>query len=381
MKKVITTVGTSIFTNLTRDGRNSDIQRQYKSLESSTYTHDKWIDKVVQEIIEGKKGLSQTLGLRKTVFNEIKNSTNASAEIKSILKIAEEVGADIEVYLLATDTCELIEAWFKNHADISVFFNHQQDVIKDLQINNAQAFKTGLINLNNRFRKIAENEILAQQSKNIILNITGGYKGVIPFLTILGQINQCQIKYIFEETETLISIPQIPIKLDEDLFEKYWQELELLEQQVILNKNQYYQMVQDLESCFEFENQNDFSFNFLGIALWEKYKSKFFTFYCSDKIMDDINQHTEVKDTLISKFSIREKRENKVGPKLTHKTVYDDGNNSIRIFFVEQKENIFIYKVFGNGEYDNYDYFWRHEAYNDAMLKDTKLRRLQIINA
>ena len=58
----------------------------------------------------------------------------------------------------------------------------------------------------------------------IIFNITGGYKGTIPYLTIFGMLYQQRelngkrikplIKYLYEESEDIITLPNLPIAFD-----------------------------------------------------------------------------------------------------------------------------------------------------------------------
>ena len=42
---------------------------------------------------------------------------------------------------------------------------------------------------------------------DLILNPTGGYKGVIPFVTVLGMLYGKRSVYIFEHAEQLINLP------------------------------------------------------------------------------------------------------------------------------------------------------------------------------
>ncbi|MBK8472326.1 MAG: hypothetical protein IPL33_09240 [Sphingobacteriales bacterium] len=65
-------------------------------------------------------------------------------------------------------------------------------------------------------------EIARTDWSNCIFNITGGYKASIPFITILAQIKNSPLYYLFEESEKesyeLIKIPQAPISFDFSLF-------------------------------------------------------------------------------------------------------------------------------------------------------------------
>jgi len=404
MKTIITTVGTSLFDNYMREEIQNDlfaansetyksIKDHFKRLRDNTNSASEYSDDINQPDI---KHLKETIndfwlhGITKKdkqwVFDDEVLNEYASAEIESILAIQREVREAVEVYLLATDTvlsllaAELIKNWFQNHNNnqINVRFNHSQDVIRSLQIEDAKLFKDGLVNLNTRFYQIAQNLILAEQFDSVIINVTGGYKGIIPYLTILGQINKSPIKYIFENTGVLITIPQIPIQLNEELFEKYWEDLARLESD-ILKKHEHYHLISDLEGCFDIDG-DDFAFNYLGDALWSRYKSKFFIFYITDDVWEQIQSKQEIKSVIEEKFCIKQMRDNKTGPKLTHKTVYDDGNNSIRIFYFEKNKMLFIYKVFGNGQYDDYERFWSENDFTESALSGFRVHKILIKN-
>lgn len=57
---------------------------------------------------------------------------------------------------------------------------------------------------------------------DVILNISGGYKAIIPYITILGQLYKMPINYIYEDREELIKIENLPIQFDWDFAEKYY---------------------------------------------------------------------------------------------------------------------------------------------------------------
>jgi len=253
MKKIITTVGTSILTNANKNRDNSEdqeIKPLYDFLEKGNYPYyDKWKDTQVQEHISGNP-IEQNKGLRKLVSDKIKSDTNASAEIKSILKIVEESQEDVEVYLLATDTilsvlaCELIQDWFNpignketkerkkyevklNEKEgneitktISVKFEHNENhIIKDLRVDSKGNYEKGFMNLIEQLDKL-------KLSKNDILNITGGYKAIIPILTLYGQLKEIPLKYIYNESELdkkneLVTVGNLPINFDLGYIENY----------------------------------------------------------------------------------------------------------------------------------------------------------------
>jgi len=212
--KVITLVGTSLFENFFDKSKESKGVRQryeeVKKANSSFENFTSWekrLDRFKQKIEEWAK-----------------DAQNSSAEIKSLLKIKEELNQDrLSVYLLATDTilsplaAEIIKEWFEGKEGFEVHFEkgYEKDVIKGLQVRNSKEFEEqGLMNLFERIEKIT-----GGNTKNVIFNITGGYKAVVPFLTFYAQIYKVPAYYIFENEDELIKLPQLPISLDFDLIE------------------------------------------------------------------------------------------------------------------------------------------------------------------
>ncbi|NUV00001.1 hypothetical protein XO12_07825 [Marinitoga sp. 1154] len=235
MKKVITTVGTSLFSNYFDTTKNSDIdsslKNHYKMLEDKTYSE-----------YENNKERSDRI--KSKIQQWVNNNPYASAEISSIHKTKEEFkDEDIEVYLLATDTilsflsAEIIKEYFENNhiKGIEVYFNPKYDVILDLQVKEFNKFENGKNNLINKISNLMEMFFKDEKKfekkmkllrKNVLFNITGGYKGIIPIMTILAQLYECKIIYKFEESDDLVSIPRIPINFDpiltESLFIDLW---------------------------------------------------------------------------------------------------------------------------------------------------------------
>ncbi|MEI7556911.1 putative CRISPR-associated protein [Candidatus Chlorohelix sp.] len=142
-----------------------------------------------------------------------------SAEIKSLLSA--EIAASDEVVLLHSDNKlgQVCAEMLKEILELDKWVGCSVDVrrISDLQVQNFERMnKKGIRNL----YEVVIGLIKAkggEYNKNIILNITGGYKVVVPYLTILGMLYNFKIIYIFENSNELITLPALPIKYDEEL--------------------------------------------------------------------------------------------------------------------------------------------------------------------
>ena len=261
MKTIITTVGTSMFTNYQE--KKKDLDDKIEDLKLKPYSEwDDWKDDI--QVIE------------KAIIEQL--YSDASAEIKSTLKLKEKYN-QIAVHLIATDTilsvlaAKILRRYFEEK-NIDCTFSEKEDIIQDLQVNNAKNFeKNGIVNLVDRLDKIIKNSYY----ENVIFNITGGYKAIIPYITIMAQINNIPLYYIFEDTDNLIKIPQAPLDINLGIFEKYGNVLIDLSKGITENWEDYKRrnnIGEDFSACI-WEEDNMAELNAIGKMFWEKYRTSF----------------------------------------------------------------------------------------------------------
>lgn len=369
MKTIITTVGTSLFENyMNSEVRNlfNNEKEEYEDISGVVQTlkdrniasayNSKGVEEVkIKNSIKGLWLKDITRKKRKWIF-EKGNNKYASAELESILMIKEALQEFTNVHLLATDTilsrlaCEIIREFLMEQYSgrLKVHFNSNIDVIQNLRVDDYEKFKNGLILLTDRFYQIGNNQLRAGLSQDIILNITGGYKGIIPYFSLLGQINRTKIQYTFEDTGVLLTIPQVPIKEDIEMFEKHWKVLNKLDSE-ILNRHEYQQVYEDLSVCFDLDG-DEFCFNFLGEALWKKYLNQFFIFYSPDYTWEEIEKQKDIKRILSTKLWNPQIQNGVKNEHKGDKRCYDDGNNNNRIYNLKKGNKFYIYKTFENEE-------------------------------
>lgn len=231
-QKIITTVGTSIFENYneSKKGKDSRFNANYLKLKKESYPFSEW-----KKHKSRRDNLSEII---KSSFN--KNNNSASAEIASILAIAGNE-TDVEVHLIATDTvlsvlaAELIQKWFnESEYDITVLFEKPDKlveevkcnyIIQNLSVSSNDKFQEGFMNLIDVVSGLIDESKKAKEE--VILNITGGYKAIIPIMTLIGQIKEVPLKYIYEESsfdekDGLVEVGNLPISFDFSIFESYY---------------------------------------------------------------------------------------------------------------------------------------------------------------
>ncbi|SFR15886.1 hypothetical protein [Desulfoscipio geothermicus] len=369
MIKVITTVGTSLFNNYLESNR--DIENPLKHFKNKPFR-------------EYRNLAPRARQVKEKVTPWAAKSIEASAEIKSLHKIQKKLAESLDVYLLATDTAisalaaEIIQDRFAGIKDFRVNFNLGHDVIGGLQVDNYRLFvKTGLPNLVKRIEKIADSYF-----GNVVFNIAGGYKGVIPYLTVMALINNCDIYYIFEESQSVIEIPKVPLEINYSVFAKYSEEIEQLEngiEKYAKEKNKNYVTFSELEKTGLVEQlEGDMAFlSPLGYIFLDKYRRNYFEFYCSDEVWEEINKQRDIQRILAEKFNEHIIRQSKTETKGVHR-VYDDGNNPNRIYYFEYGDNVYIYKTFQDEEAARE--FIKTPLKREEVIKNAKKRKWVLAN-
>lgn len=236
MKKIITTVGTSLVTNQ----KANAILRDIAKTKDANIT-DESIEELETELNIVIEDNTDKLDL----CAEISSITQIIKEAKSINKDVSIDDLLYDIYLLATDTklspivAGFIQKWLSyNKAKYrinEVVFNTTEDIIEELKVDDPEKFKDE--GINNLFSRL--NKIVGEKPKEVILNITGGYKALTPVLTIYGQLRGISLQYLFKEEENeginnrIIEIPGMPINYDWTKIEIF---LQVLDNKVLKNE-------------------------------------------------------------------------------------------------------------------------------------------------
>lgn len=118
--------------------------------------------------------------------------------------------------------------------------------VKDLQVHDSRKLREhGLMSL----VKVLIDDYLAninvRDSYEIILNATGGFKGTVPFLTILGMLYGKRTVYTFEFADELITLPPLPFSFDLDMYTRVKPALDYLEKETGIAEVAYLNKVKD----------------------------------------------------------------------------------------------------------------------------------------
>jgi len=248
-KFIISTTGTSIGTNV----RKNIFGQCFR--EGTT-------DRISSEI---KKSL------------EGKDIDSISAETKSLHKIG--IDSSTKIAFIHTDTedgklcAEILRDWCKEQWGCSVYIYG----VKGLQIKDAGLFaREGLKNYLRLCIDLIEKYSLNHE---VILNPTGGFKGIVPYTTLIGMLFSKSIYYIFERSDALIKLPAIPINYDEEILDRCAEKLKRIDNETAITYDEFWRGIDYYEKerfmpLIE-EEGKAVSLSPIGILLWERYKKDF----------------------------------------------------------------------------------------------------------
>jgi len=224
--RIITMVGTSFLTNYAKNNEDPCYRELSKVMMS--------IDKNGQAPFNiWEKFETQILAVKNNLVSwamTINDPASLSAEIKSLQEICRLGGLKQQIYLIASDTlmsrfaAEVILSYITSQkaygkgpfSQAEIIFNPAEHVIEGLQVVDPERLENqgleGLLNI--------VDIICGKNYENASFNITGGFKGLIPYLTLIAQAFNLPAYYIYEDSDRLIKLPLLPFKFDFSLIEE-----------------------------------------------------------------------------------------------------------------------------------------------------------------
>lgn len=202
--------------------------------------------KMVRELRQATGDAVQAAASPKAKSGDVKR---ASAELQILSQCG--LSSSDRVVLLATDTflgkfaAEQLRKVVAGHFKLS-----ESDVvirrIKGLQVNDAERLeKFGFGNFIDTTRKAIENG--KKEGFRVVLCPNGGFKGVVPFLTILGMLYQCQTVYTFEFAETKLILPYLPFTFDRSLYRRAANALKELDEKIEMHRETFLGLIDGYE--------------------------------------------------------------------------------------------------------------------------------------
>lgn len=219
MRYIISTIGTSILTNLLNrsnpdEGTWFGLLRDSANLKQDELTPEtnKVIDTLAQRALE------------ELLKNDVNTNRRISAELNGIYGIYGgnlPTNSEDQHCLICTDTAqgqvtgELIKGFLE-----SCKFNVDIVIPRRLSTKNTTDFTVGTKEL----IKWLENNVSWQQDSvdhEVIFNLVGGFKSLQGYMQTFGAFYANVSVYIFEGSSELIRIPRLPIKIDTSVIETH----------------------------------------------------------------------------------------------------------------------------------------------------------------
>ena len=163
-----------------------------------------------------QKEIRDSLQLNNFHSGSMEVAAQASAELNSLYRLGIQTGD--KIVLLSSDNLqgrvcsEMISTCLQERFSIL-----EKDIvikrIEGLQVHNEKILReVGLKNLVKTMLSYLADENY-RYSFDIIINPTGGFKGIVPFLTIMGMLYGRKSVYVFEYSKQLITLPPLPFLL------------------------------------------------------------------------------------------------------------------------------------------------------------------------
>jgi putative CRISPR-associated protein (TIGR02619 family) len=116
--------------------------------------------------------------------------------------------------------------------------------IEGMQVYDAKRLRE--LGLKNLVREVLDRYLAnddVRYSYEILINPTGGYKAVVPFLTILGMLYGRKAIYLFEHAEELVELPPLPLTFDIHIFERVKDALRYIDEEVAVHPTEYFSRI------------------------------------------------------------------------------------------------------------------------------------------
>lgn len=253
MKTYICTTGTSILTNS---------RINFKRFQNEPLSRWKDYEDVIAAVRDRVSESLQRLSIPAQL-------DDTSAEIKSLIKMS--INPDDRVVLIASDTidgklsAELVQIFL---IERKICLEIEIKVIEGLQATDATLFQQeGLRNL--------LEFLISLENRDIVFNLTGGFKSVVPFLSLVGMLFNKPIRYIHEDSQEVITLSNVPILLNDSLLLLVEDKLRKIEKETSIPEAEWRAGIDFNDRRFEslIEKINgQVTFSGLGLLFWERFK-------------------------------------------------------------------------------------------------------------
>ena len=110
--------------------------------------------------------------------------------------------------------------------------------VNGLQVRDLGAFRQeGVRNLLRA--AVLEADAARKAGERVVFNVTGGFKGVVPYLTLLGMFEGIDVIYVYETSDALFRLPALPIRFDHERIAAAMPALQVLATRGVMPAEEY----------------------------------------------------------------------------------------------------------------------------------------------
>jgi putative CRISPR-associated protein (TIGR02619 family) len=270
MRFVLSTVGTSILTNLIDNSNPNEAIWRSVLRDSANLKQDQ-----LQPETETVINTLADRALEKLLENDIKTNRRISAELNGIYAIYDgalpENNQD-QHYLICTDTVQGQQTG-KLIKDFLAGKGFQVDIFvpPDLSTRDTKSFTTGTKAL---IKWLEDNVPWRSDSGyQVIFNLVGGFKSLQGYMQTFGAFYADEIVYIFEGSTDLIRIPRLPIRIDTTIIETHLTEFALMAAGKVYPRRELKDIPETLlEFLEEGDDETDTGLSAWGNLIWNRAK-------------------------------------------------------------------------------------------------------------
>ena len=271
MRFVLSTVGTSILTNLI-DNKNSTEAAWRNTLRDSANVKQDKLEPETEKVINT---LTER-ALAKLMEDDAETNCRISAELNGIYGIYGgqlPIESRDEHYLVCTDTAQ----GQKTGGLIRDFLESQGFTVgvvtpSRLSTQDPESFTTGTKEL----IKWLEDNVPWRRERDyrVIFNLVGGFKSLQGYMNTFGAFYADEVVYIFEApTADLIKIPRLPIQINTTVIERYLTEFALMDAGKLYPLEELEGISETLLELVEENGKTYAGLSAWGELLWHRTKS------------------------------------------------------------------------------------------------------------
>ena len=271
MRFVLSTIGTSILTNLI-DNRNPDEAIWRSVLRDSANLKLEQLEQETERVVDTLADRA----LEKLIQDDAATNRRISAELNGIYGIYGNKlpkNSQDEHHLVCTDTAqgqktgELIRDFLKGMGFRVEIFTPAR-----LSTQDPESFTTGIKEL----IKWLENNVPWRRDSGyqVIFNLVGGFKSLQGYMNTFGAFYADEVIYIFEApTADLIKIPRLPIQIDTTVIENHRMEFAMMAAGTLYPIGEIEGIPETLLEFVEEEGETHAGLSAWGALIWNRTKS------------------------------------------------------------------------------------------------------------